>query len=183
LQGEKTPLQVADIPDHIVLKRHRDFEGRRWHIWLQRGLLLVLVALVAAALANVFGQVPTTVHAQTSAARMELYAPDSVRGGLLYETRLRIHAYRDIKQATLRLDGGWLEGFTLNSLEPSPLGEASHDGKLVFTLGHIPAGETYTLYMEFQVNATNVGIHHQGIVLLDGQQRLAELKRSVTTYP
>ena len=42
---------------------------------------------------------------------------------------------------------------------------------------------TYTLYMEFQTNATNVGIHHQGIVLLDGQQRLAELKRSVTTYP
>jgi hypothetical protein len=174
---------VPDIPDYIVLKRDRDLQGRGWHIWLQRGVILVLVAFVAAALANVFGQVPSTIHAESTAARMELYAPDSVRGGLLYETRLRIHAHRDIKQAILRLDGGWLEGFTLNSLEPSPLGEASSKGKLVFTLGHIPAGETYTLYMEFQVNATNVGIHHQGIVLLDGQQRLAELKRSVTTYP
>ena len=174
---------MPDIPDHIVLKRHRDFERRGWHIWLQRGVLLVMAAFVAAALANVFGQVPSTVHAQSPSARMELYAPDSLRGGLLYETRLRIHAYVDIKQAIVRLDGGWLEGYTLNSLEPTPLGQASSKGKLIFTLGHIPAGDTYTLYMEFQTNATNVGIHHQGIVLLDGQQRLAELKRSVTTYP
>ena len=174
---------MPDIPDQIVLKRHRDLDGRGWHIWLQRALILVFVGFVIAALANVFGQVPTTIHATTSAARIELYAPDSVRGGLLYETRVRIHAYREIKQGMLVLDGGWLEGYTLNSLEPSPLGEATHDGKLVFTIGHIGAGQTYTLYMEFQVNATNVGIHHQGIVLLDGQQRLAELHRTVTTFP
>jgi hypothetical protein len=174
---------VPDIPDSIVLKRHRDLEGRDWHIWLQRSVLVVLLALVVAALLNVFGQVPSTVRAHSSAADLELYAPASLRGGLLYETRVRIHAHQDIKQAILRLDGGWLEGYTLNSLEPTPLGQASSKGKLVFTLGHIPAGGTYTLYMEFQANATNVGIHHQGIVLLDGTQRLAELKRSVTTYP
>jgi hypothetical protein len=174
---------VSDIPEGIVLERHRDHEGRDWHIWLQRTIVLLLFGFVVAALANVFGQVPTTIHATTPAARMELYAPDSVRGGLLYETRLRIRAYREIKNAILVLDGGWLEGYTLNSLEPSPLSEASRNGKLVFTIGHIGAGRLYTLYMEFQVNATNVGIHHQGIVLLDGQQRLAELHRTVTTFP
>jgi hypothetical protein len=174
---------VPDIPQGIVLKTHRDLDGRVWHIWLQRALIAVLVAFVVSALLNVYGQAPSTVWARSSAADMELYAPTSLRGGLLYETRLRIHAHRDIKQATLQMDGGWLEGYTLNSLEPTPLGQASSRGKLIFTLGHIPAGDTYTLYMEFQTNATNVGIHHQGIVLLDGNQRLAELKRSVTTYP
>ena len=174
---------MADIPDSIVLKRHRDLEGRKWHVWFQRGVVVVLTAFVITALLNVYGQVPSTVWARSSAADLELYAPDTLRGGLLYEVRLRIHAHQDIKQANLRLDGGWLEGYTLNSLEPTPLGQASSKGKLIFTLGHVRAGATYTLYMEFQANATNVGIHHQGIVLLDGQQRLAELKRSVTTYP
>jgi len=152
-------------------------------MWFQRAVFVLLAAFVISALLNVYGQVPSTVWARSSSADLELYAPTSLRGGLLYETRLRIHAHTDIKQAVVRLDGGWLEGFTLNTIEPSPLGQASSKGKLVFTLGHIPAGETYTLYMEFQANATNVGIHHQGIVLLDGQQQLAELHRSVTTYP
>jgi len=174
---------VPDIPDSIVLKRHRDLEGRKWHVWYQRAVIALLTAFIVAALLNVFGQVPSTIWARSSAADLELYAPTSLRGGLLYETRLRIHAHVDIKQATLRLDGGWLEGYTLNSLEPTPLGQASSKGKLIFTLGHIPAGATYTLYMEFQTNATNVGIHHQGIVLLDGQQRLTAISRSVTTYP
>ena len=174
---------MPDIPQGIVLKNHRDLEGRGWHIWAQRAVLTIMTALVVAALLNVFGQTPSTLWARSPAADLELYAPTSLRGGLLYETRLRVHAHRDIKQAILRLDGGWLEGYTLNSLEPTPLGQAASDGKLVFTLGHIPAGNTYTLYMEFQANATNVGIHHQGIVLLDGQEQLAELRRSVTTYP
>lgn len=174
---------MTDIPQGIVLKRHRDLEGRHWDIWIERAIFAVLVAFVVTALLNVFGQAPSTVWARSSAADLELYAPTSLRGGLLYEVRLRIHAHRDIKQAILRLDGGWLEGYTLNSLEPSPLGQATSKGKLIFTLGHIPASDTFTLYMEFQANATNVGIHHQNIVLLDGNQRLAEIKRSVTTYP
>jgi hypothetical protein len=174
---------VPDIPDSIVLKRHRDLEGRKWHVWFQRVVLAVLTAFIVTALLNVFGQMPSTVWARSSAADLELYAPDSLRGGLLYETRLRIHAHVDIKQATLKLDGGWLEGYTLNSLEPTPLGQGTSKGKLIFTLGHIPAGQTYTLFMEFQTNATNVGIHHQGIVLLDGTQRLTAISRSVTTYP
>jgi hypothetical protein len=174
---------VADIPDHIVLKRHRDLAGRGWHTWVERGVLVVLTALVVAALLNQFGQRPTTVHAAGRAASLELYAPDRLRGGLIYETRLRIHAHEEVKKAVLVLSGGWLEGFTMNTMVPSPLGESSRDGKLVFTVGHIPANRTYTLYMLFQVNPTNVGDDRQDITLLDGDRRLAELHRTVTTFP
>jgi hypothetical protein len=174
---------VPDIPDNIVLKRHRDFEGRGWHIWVQRGIVVVFTAFIVAALLNTFGQRPTTVQAAGPVASMELYAPDRLRGGLIYEARLRIQAHRDVKQAILLLDGGWLEGFTMNTLAPSPLGEASRNGKLVFTLGHIPADQTYTLYMQFQVNPTNVGDDRQNVVLLDGNRRLAEIHRTVTTFP
>src|SRR5213079_2434909 len=109
------------------------------------------------ALLNVFGQGTTTVHAKSAAATMTLTAPDRLRGGLLWAARLDIHADRDVKNGILVLDGGWLNGFTMNTLEPSPLGEASRDGKLVLTIGHIPAGHTYTQWIQFQVNATNVG--------------------------
>jgi hypothetical protein len=174
---------MPDIPDHIVLKRHRDYEGRSWHIWVERGILTVLFAFVVVALFNVFGQRPSTSRAATPAADLEVYAPTSLRGGLLWGARIRVHAHRDIKNAILVLDEGWLDGFTMNTMLPTPLGEASRDGKLVLSVGHIPARHTYTLWMQFQVNATNVGIDDQDVVLLDGQKRLAKLDRTVTTFP
>jgi hypothetical protein len=54
------------------------------------GDLLVLAAFVVAALLNPFGQRPTTVQAAGPAPSMKLYAPDRLRGGLIYEARLRI---------------------------------------------------------------------------------------------
>ncbi len=41
------------------------------------------------------------------------------------------------------LDPGWLEGMTLNTLEPSPVGEANRDGRIALELGRIPAGTTH----------------------------------------
>jgi hypothetical protein len=174
---------VPDIPDNIVLKRHRDFEGREWHTWVERSILALFLVFVVLALVNVFGQRPSTASVDARGADLQVYAPTDLRGGLLWEARITVHAHRDIKNAILVLDGGWLDGFTMNTLEPSPLGQASRDGKLVFTVGHIPAGRTYTLWMQFQVNATNVGSADQDVVLLDGQKRLARIDRTVTTFP
>ena len=174
---------MPDIPQGITLKRHRDVDGRHWHVWFQRAGLVLLLALVIAALLNVFGQKPSAVSAAAPAATLSLNAPDSLRGGLLFGAHVTVHAHRDIKNAVLVLDRGWLDGFTMNTMQPSPLGSASKDGKLILTLGHIPAGHSYTLWMQFQVNATMVGVDRQDIVLLDGQRRLATIERSVTTYP
>jgi hypothetical protein len=174
---------MPDIPDGIVLKRHRDLEGRGWHIWLQRACLALLTAFIVAALLNVFGQTPSTTSATSPAATVELNAPNSLRSGLLFSAQVHIHAHRDIKDAVLVLEDGWLNGFAMNTMQPTPLGSSSRDGKLILTLGHIPAGRTYTLWMQFQANATLVGVDNQGVALLDGQQRLVKLERSVTIYP
>ena len=45
----------------------------------------------------------------------------------------------ELKQATLVLSQGWLEGNTINTIEPSPVGEASRNGSLSLDLGHVPA--------------------------------------------
>jgi hypothetical protein len=174
---------MADVPEGIVLKRDRDLEGRAWHIWVGRSILVVMAAFVVAALLNVFGQRPTTVTANVPAARLQLYAPTTVRSGLLFEARFHIDAVREIKRAVLVLDAGWAEGFSINTIEPSPISEGSGHGKLLFTLGHIPAGQTHVLYMQFQVNPTNVGNHQQNVELLDGSTRIALLHRTLTVFP
>jgi len=174
---------VADVPDELVLRRHRDLVGRTWHPWVRRGLVALLTAIVVLGLLNAFGQRPSTSTATGPAASMKLESPARVRGGLLFESRFHITAHRDLKNATLVLGSGWLEGMTLNTVEPSPVGEASRDGRLALELGHIPAGESYLLFLQFQVNPTNVGHRTQTVELDDGGTRILSLKRTITVYP
>jgi hypothetical protein len=54
---------------------------------------------------------------------------------------------------------------------------------LTFQLGHIPAARSYLLFMEFQVNPTNVGHRAQDVTLADGSTALVTLHRNVTIYP
>jgi hypothetical protein len=175
---------VADIPDCLVLTRHRDLHGRRHDVWYRRGLIVVLAVLPVLALLNVFGQRPLTSRASSPAASLKIYAPSRLRGGLLYEARFTIVAHRDIKNATLVLDPGWLEGVSLNTLEPSPIGEASRNGRMALELGHIPKGQIHRLFIQFQVNPTNVAWRRpQNVELNDGPTPLLTIHRHVTVYP
>jgi hypothetical protein len=174
---------VADIPDSIVLKRDRDLEGRQWDIWVRRALLALVCAVPVVALFNVFGQRPVSTTVVSSAASLKVSAPAHLRGGLLYQARFHVTARRALRQATLVLGTGWVEGMTINTIEPSPVSEASDNGQLSFTLGHIPAGQSFILYMDFQVNPTNVGRRTQTVELKDGSNRLLSFSREVTVFP
>jgi hypothetical protein len=174
---------VADVPDTIVLKRDRDLDGRLWHIWLRRGLLALLGVIPLLALFNVFGQQPTSAKAEAPVATLKVSSPTRLRGGLIYMARFDVHAKQDLKSATLVLDQGWAENITINTVEPSPVGEASKNGRLSFELGHVPAGQKYTLYMDFQVNPTNVGRQSQDVELDDGETQILTIERDVTVFP
>jgi len=174
---------VADQPDAIVLKRHRDLEGRNHYIWIRRGILLIVLAIPVVALFNVFGQRPATSFAANPVASLKVYSPTNLRGGLLFSARFHIRARQELKDAILVLDTGWAEGMAINTIEPSPIGQASRDGKLAFDLGHVPAGHSFILYMQFQVNPTNVGHRSQDVALFDGNTRLFTIHRAVTIYP
>jgi hypothetical protein len=176
---------VAEVPDTLVLKRHRDLDGMfRGAIWVRRGVLAVLTALCALALLNVFGQRPSTARAETAAATLSVYAPTALRGGDFMEARFHITAKRDLKKAILKLDPGWAEGMSMNTIEPSPVGEASDNGRLSFELGHIPAGRSFILFVQFQVNPTNVAWRRpQNVELDDGQTVVARIHRTITVFP
>jgi hypothetical protein len=175
---------MADVPDAIVLKRDRDLEGRQYDIWVRRALLSLVVAVPVIALFNVFGQRPDTHLLVGPAASLKIYAPSKLRGGLLYEGRFHITARQDIKDAYLVLGAGWAEGMSINTIEPSPMSEASNAGRLSLELGHIPAGQSYILFMQFQVNPTNVAFSRkQTVWLLDDKTRLLTFSREINIYP
>jgi hypothetical protein len=176
---------LADVPDQLTLKRHRDLGGMfRGAIWVRRGILALIAAASALGLANVFGQRPGTVRASVGAATLSVYAPTSIRGGDFMEARFHITAKRDIAKAILKLDPGWAEGMSMNTIEPSPIGEASDNGRLALTLGHIPAGKSFILFVQLQVNPTNLAWHRpQNVELDDGDSVLATIHRSITVYP
>jgi hypothetical protein len=173
---------MADLPDFLTLRHNRDRVGIREVPFRRAGTALVSLFLLAGLL-NVFGQRPQSSTAAVSTASIKLYAPAHLRLGLYFEARFTIDAHSDVKNATLVLNSGWAEGMTINTIEPSPIGEASRDGKLVLELGHIPAGKTYLLFMQLQVNPTNVGRRSQDVALYDGDTFLTSIDRTVTVFP
>jgi hypothetical protein len=174
---------MAEIPQGIVLKRHRDLVGRSADVWWRRGLLALWMAFVLCGLANLFGQLPLTSTVRVPAAALTVYAPDRVRGGLLYNARFHIDARRELKKALITLDPGWFEGMQVNSITPQPIGEASSNDKTVLDLGHIAAGKSLQFWIEFQVNPTNVGHRSQNVQLADGSTPIASVHRSISVFP
>ena len=174
---------MASAPDQLTLKRHRDLVGRERRPFIRWAVLAALGLLCLLGLSNAFGQRPQTDTASADGVELEVYSPERVRSGLFFMSRFTIRADREIEAATLVLDPGWVEGITLNTVVPSPVGEASRDGKIAFDLGHVRAGTEYVLFLHFQVNPTEVGRRPQDVQLLDGERPLLDLDRTVTIYP
>lgn len=170
-------------PEGLTLKHHRDLEGRERRPFARRALLALLAGFLVLGLANVFGQHPARSSVTTPIADLELWAPDKLRSGLYFEARFRIAAHQEVESATLVLDTGWLEGMTLNTLEPAPVGEASRDGRIALELGRIPAGDEHVFYLQFQVNPTTTGRRSQHVDLYDGERLLASIERTATVWP
>jgi hypothetical protein len=173
---------VAGVPDYLTLKEHRD-GTRAAETWARRLFLGAVAAIAVLALGNVFGQRPVDTAASGGGVTLEVSAPTKLRGGVFYMGRFRMTAAEEVESATLLLDRGWLDSMSINTIEPAPVGEASRDGRLALDFGHLPAGETITAYLEFQVNPTNVGRRSQGVGFYDGERLLAQADRTVTVFP
>jgi hypothetical protein len=174
---------VADQPDGIVLNRHRDLKGREWHPWARRALIALVVLVLLLALFGFVGQSTSTTRSDSPAATLAVDAPDAVRGGLLYQARFTVVAHQGLQHATLVLSSSWVDGLTVNTIEPGPVNEASRNGDLAFELGHLAAGAKYVLYMDYQVNPTTVGSRTLKLELDDGEQPIASLTRHFRIWP
>jgi hypothetical protein len=174
---------TVDVPDFIDLERHRDLARRSFSRPVRWVLLGLTSAVLLLGLLNVFGQRPDTLTADSAKAKLEVYAPSHLRGGLLYEARFTISAHEKLNHVVLLLSPGWAESQQINTIEPSPIAEGSRDGDLYFTLGPVPKSQVHTLFLEFQVNPTNVGRRRADVRLYDGDTRLLTVHRTITVYP
>jgi hypothetical protein len=89
-----------------------------------------------------------------------------------------------LPDAQLELSSGWVDGLTINTLEPSPSAETSGpDGSLRFDIGALQPGQTWVQYVEYQVNPTSLSRRHQAITLLSDTQPVVTLNRTMTVVP
>jgi hypothetical protein len=174
---------MANAPEGIVLGRHRDLQGRKHQVWVRRGILAVIGIVPLLGLFNVFGQRPTDTQAAGQAATLSLSAPQRARGGLLYQAHFTIEAHRDLENAALILHPDWLQGMTLNTLEPSPTEETSENGAVRLEFGPIASGNRFDVFLQYQVNPTAVGSRKQWVELVDGQTRVASIQRGLFLFP
>jgi hypothetical protein len=116
-------------------------------------------------------------------ATLSVTAPTHARSGVIYAARFQVAAVGEVKQATLVLDAGWADGYTVNGQAPQPLTQGSSDGRLVYGFGHIPAGRKLVFWLSLQANPTTVGRHRQSVRLYDGQRLLATVRRNVFVFP
>jgi hypothetical protein len=152
-------------------------------LWTRRAVLAVFAVFVVLALLDRFGQTPRAAVAAGPTATMRVSAPDGVRGGLLFQVRVDIRARRTVRYPRLVLDPGWTEGMQVSSFEPNPASEASRDGRLVLSYDQLNPGDVLVVWMQFQVDPTNVGHRPADIELDDRTTVLARVERSLTIFP
>jgi hypothetical protein len=93
-------------------------------VYVRRFLLAAIAVLPALALLNVFGQRPSPDVASDSPARLSVYSPTRLRGGLMFTARFEIEAKETLTRPRLMLGSGWFEGMQVNSVVPSPASSA-----------------------------------------------------------
>jgi hypothetical protein len=170
-------------PDRMDLGRMRDLRGRRAAPWIRRVLLVLVCVPVLAALTGMIGQRTQTLTASAAEAQLRLEAPDALRGGLMWRTRIVVHANTTIEHPRLVLGPGYVEGMQLNTIEPSPASEANRGPLLVLSYDELGAGDELVVYLQLQVNPTTVGAQDASVAIDDEATRLARVAHSIRVLP
>ena len=162
-----------------------DAEPRRLVVglWVRRAIMTAFAVIVVLALIGIFGQRASESTARSPAASLRLSAPKRVRGGLFFQSRIEVRALRAIQHPRLVLASGWLEGMQVNSIEPSAVGEAYRDGRLVLSYDTLDAGDTLVVWLQFEVDPTEVGGRSYGVELDDAETKLAVIDHHLRVLP
>ena len=174
---------MSEYPDELDRAKHRDLEGRFSEPWVRRAILTLLLVVVVLALVNLFGQEEEVTTASVPGATLSLKAPNTVRGGLLFQARIDVVARDEVEHPRLVFDSGWLEGMQINTIEPSPVSEASRDGRLVLSYDTLAPGDRLTVWIQFQADPTFTGKRHQDLELDDADLPLARIDRTIHVLP
>jgi hypothetical protein len=167
----------------IDIARQRQLERRSSGPWVRRAIIALFVAWAIVVLTGQIGQHPKHQVAIAPAASLDLSSPARLRGGLYFQTRIIVRTSRQLQNPRVILDKGFLEGITINSIEPQPSQELSRRDSVVLTYNQLAAGDKLTVWIECQVNPTTVGRRLQSVSLDDGTTQIARITRHTTFFP
>jgi hypothetical protein len=167
----------------LDLARIRDLKGRRRYPWIRRALLMLLAVPVVLGLSGALGQKTITRFATGPRARLALDAPSVVRGGLLWRARIVVKALRTISHPRLVLGPGYINGMQMNTIEPSPAGEASRGPRLVLSYDKLSPGDDLVVYLQFQTDPTTTGGQDASVEVDDATRPLARVEHTITVLP
>ena len=169
--------------DHLELARHRDMRGRGRRAHGRLVARLALCVLPVLALFNVFGQRASTTMAAGDGGALEVQVPEALRGGLFWQSSITIRAEADLPSPRIVFSSDWLQGMTLNTIEPAPEDETSDGAGLAFGFSDMKAGDAVKLVMHWQVNPTSTGRRDLDVTLKDGDRTIAVVRRDVRVWP
>ena len=174
---------TEELPDRLDQDRNVLLRGRERAVHGRRVVIAVLGAVVVLALANAFGQEATTSRAGDARAQLEVRVAPRLRGGLFFQGKIVVTAHSSIEHPVIELGKGWSEEIQANTVAPDPESSTSSKDTLSLDYGPLRAGETLTVWMQFEANPTGAGRRDQSVRLLDGEEPLAVVTRRVTVFP
>jgi hypothetical protein len=174
---------MTGLDERLDLGRLRDLRGRRAHPWIRRALLALLGVVVVLAVAGAIGQPTRTVADSSAGAKLRVEVPDVLRGGLLWRTRIAVHANRTIEHPRLILGAGFFEGMQVNTIEPAAASEANRGARVVLSYDKLSAGDDLVVYLQLQVNPTTVGDQDTSVQLDDATDRLVRVAHVTSVLP
>jgi hypothetical protein len=101
----------------------------------------------------------------------------------MWQSTVTIRAEQDLAAPRLVFSSDWLQGFTLNTVEPAPEGETSDGASLAFDFADMAAGDALRLVMQWQVNPTSTGHRDLDVTLKDGARTVAIVRRDLRVWP
>jgi hypothetical protein len=174
-------LNLREVPELFELEQ-RD-RGQVVGLAARRVVMTLFALIAAAALYGLIGQRATSDESSGPAASLTLQAPEVVRGGLFFQATLDVRATQAIDRPRFVLADGWLEGLQVNSIEPAAGSETSRDGRVVLSYDTLRGGDRLKVWLQFEVNPTNVGHRSFAVELDDGTERIARIDRDITVLP
>lgn len=153
--------------------------------WRQHASPLALVvfgSVVVLGMAGVLGH-ERDWEAEASGATLRVHAPETIRNGEFFETRVTVEAVEAIDELVIGVDQALWEDMTVNTMIPAATEELSEDGEFRFIFGPIEAGTTFALKFDLQVNPDILGGNEGSVTLYDGEEELAAVDMDVSVLP
>ena len=168
------------FPDGIAAGHLRDRAA--WHRLANPLPLLVFAGVVGLALAGVLGH-EREWSAAASGTSLKVHMPETIRNGEFLEMRLTVEATTGIAELVIGIDQALWEDMTVNTMIPAATEEVSEDGEFRFTFGELPAGTSFMLKVDAQVNPDIVGGNSGTITVYDGDEPLVDQSIEMAVLP